>query len=170
MAEQEKKPTDTDTEETPPKKSKKMLFILIGVVVLAVGGGAGFYLAPGGDAAAESPAEGTEAEAASDEPVGLVALDTFLVNLSDREQDRYMKLTLRLTVSPEAEADRITDDELIQARMRDRVLTVLTAKSYSELTNPLGKESLRQEILGQISPLLEPARTQDVLFSEFVVQ
>ncbi len=38
------------------------------------------------------------------------------------------------------------------------------------LSKIMEKESLRQEILGQIAPLLEPARTQDVLFAEFVVQ
>jgi flagellar FliL protein len=97
-------------------------------------------------------------------------MDTFLVNLQDPSGERYMKLTLRLTISPESAAAKADGDALLMARMRDRILTVLTSKTYAELGNPLGKENLRHEIRAQINPLVQPGQVKDVLFSEFVVQ
>ena len=55
-------------------------------------------------------------------------------------------------------------------RIRDRVLTVLTSKTFGDMSNPLGKESLRHEIQTQLQPVIEQAQIQGVLFSEFVVQ
>ena len=84
------------TEQAEPKKSKKLLWILLAVVVAAGGGGGAtvFFMMGGKSEAAEA------VEAAPAQPPGLVAMDTFLVNLSDPGGDRYMKLTLRLTISP----------------------------------------------------------------------
>ena len=60
-------------------------------------------------------------------------MDTFLVNLNDPTGERYMKLTLRLTISPEKIADEIKNQEILIAKMRDRVLTILMAKTFQEI-------------------------------------
>jgi len=165
MAEDKTEDTATD-EEQPKKKSKKMLWIIIGLGVVALGTGGFFAMKGGGE-----PAPATAANApAVEEPVGLVAMDTFLVNLNDPAGDRFMKLTLRLTISPESTADKVETDPLLMARLRDRILTVLTAKSFMELVSPLGKENLRHEIQVELDPLIDSGNVQDVLFSEFVVQ
>jgi len=169
MAE-DKKADDGTAEAAAPKKSKKtLMLVLIGVVALGGAGAAGFLLKGGSQpAAATDETAGTEAE--SKPAAGLVPMDTFLVNLNDPEGDRFMKLTLRLTISPESVAGEVTEDPLLLARLRDRILTVLTAKTFMELVSPLGKENLRQEIQAQLGPLLASGEVQDVLFSEFVVQ
>jgi len=40
---------------------------------------------------------------ATDDSIGLVPMDTFLVNLSDQDGERFMKLTLRLSVADAGE-------------------------------------------------------------------
>ncbi|MCP3979339.1 MAG: hypothetical protein GY716_08425 [bacterium] len=174
--EKETSGSDQPNEEKEPKKKGKMLFIVLGAVILAAAGaGGGFFLSRDDGAAAEGDGVANEAAAAPkpDESAALVALDTFLVNLNssnNEDADRYMKLTLRLTISPEAQAEKISDDEIARARLRDRILTILSAKTFQDLSGPLGKESLRREIQFQADNMFEAAQVQDVLFSEFVVQ
>ena len=153
MADDREKTENTDEGTAKPKKSGKMLWLVIGAVVLAAAGG-GYFLGFKSDT---PEGEGTQAETVEEEPAGLVALDTFLVNLADPEGDRYMKLTLRLTISPVSGADKINADDLALARIRDRVLTVLTSKTFGDMSNPLGKESLRHEIQTQLQPVIEQA-------------
>lgn len=158
--------------EVPKKKSKLMLFIIIGVILAGGGGAAAFFLG-GKDTVAQPTAEeaaATAAAAEADKKAGLLPLDTFLVNLNDPTGERYMKVTMRLTIAPESYCDKLKDNDLQLARIRDRVLTVLMSKTYPELSDPLGKESLRFEIQGQIDAILEEGQVREVFFSEFVVQ
>jgi flagellar FliL protein len=155
-------------EEKKKKKGKAWLWILIAVLLLGAGGGTTAVLMWGGsDDAADG--EASQAEAPRQE-AGLLTMDTFLVNLNDRSGDHYLKLTLRLTVLPSALAEDIKGDDLLRARLRDRILTILTAKTLEEIGTPLGKESLRHEIQANVRPLLGDGEVEDVLFSEFVVQ
>ena len=140
---------------------KKMMMILGPVLLL--GGGAAFYFLvmakPAGELA--TPTLG---------PPGMVSMDSFLVNIGGNEGDRFAKVDLRLTVVPSSSASRITNDELLMAKMRDRILTLLSAKSFDELSSPLGKEGFRRELKARLSPLVEDGEIQDVLFQDFMVQ
>ncbi len=144
--------------------SKKLIIIVIAVVVLLGGGGAAafFMLRP--------TAEPGEQAEQSKEPPGIVAMETFLANINVPEGDRFAKLTLQLTVTPGSLAPKVTEDEILQAQMRDRVLTLLTSKTLDELIGPVGKEGLRREIRAHLNPLIEDGEIQEVLFSDFVVQ
>jgi flagellar FliL protein len=143
---------------------KKMLLIgSIAGVVLAGGGAAFLLLRPA------APAEGAKKVAHADPPA-ILGLDTFLVNISDPRGDRFARVTLQLTVAPSALAEHAKEDPVLMARMRDRILTLLTAKTAEELNGAMGKEALRREIKAQLDPLLEHGAIEDVLFAEFVVQ
>ena len=112
------------------------------------------------------PLHGEVAGLATDEPTGVEQLGRG----SDAEGERFAKLQLRLTVVPFDQAAKIEEDPLVQAKMRDRILTLLTGKSYEELSTPVGKEGFRREIKTVLSPLLEKGEIQEVLFQDFVVQ
>ncbi len=142
----------------------KKLIIIIGLVVLlaGAGGAAAFFMT-------RKPAEG-EGQTAKKEPPGLIALESFVVNLEGGGKDRFAKLNLQLTVEPAAVAEAVLDDPLLLAKIRDRTLTLIASKTYDELITPLGKESLRREVKARINPLLEDGEVEDVLFSEFMVQ
>lgn len=145
---------------------KKMMPIVFVVVGLLVGGGgaAGYFMMTASPAGAEP--ETVEHTG----PAGLVSMETFLVNISQGADERFAKLQLRLTVVPDSLATKMTEDPLIQAKMRDRVLTLLASKSYEEVSTPIGKESFRREIKTVLEPLVEDGEIREVLFQEFVVQ
>jgi flagellar FliL protein len=114
----------------------------------------------------------SDAEAAADEVArpGVVQLESFLTNINDPSGERYCKLTIKLAVTPEGEVGSIEKDTLLLARMRDQVLTVLSGKTFMELSDPQGKEVFREEVRTRLGELLKGSEIQQVLFSEFVVQ
>ena len=144
---------------------KLLLPIGIGVVMLVLGlvlGKVLFKSEAGEVAAAEPVIEQT--------PPGILELETFLANINDPNGERYAKLQLRLAIIPKERVADIESDTLMMARMRDRVLTLLTSKTFDELSDPLGKEGFRNEIRMRIAPLIEEGEIREVLFNEFVVQ
>jgi flagellar FliL protein len=145
--------------------SKKLLFIILGAVVILGGGGVGaFFLMSGGEE--KKPAE----EAEQTKPAGLVEMETFMVNIRDKNRERFAKLDVRLTVVPAGMAGRINEDILLQAKMRDRILSLLTTKNYEVLSTSVGKEGFRREIKTALTPLVEDGEIQEVLFTNFVIQ
>jgi flagellar FliL protein len=157
---------------------KKPLILALAGVVLAGGGGAAFMMMGRGE---HAPAEGEHAAAdghgggghgahPAAGSAGVVQMDPFLVNINDPSGDRYVKVTLRLAVAPNELATKVGEDALLQARMRDRVLTLLTSKTVEELISPLGKEGFRREIQENLKPLIDKGEVQEVLFADFVVQ
>ncbi len=144
--------------------SKKLLILIVaGVLVLGGGGFFAMKLLGGGDARAAAAAE-------EEPPAGLLPMETFLANVADRSGERFARLELKLAVVPKEKVGEIENDPLLMARMRDRVLTLLTSKTFEELSDPMGKEGFRSEIRMRLSPLVEDGEIKEVLFSEFVVQ
>ena len=148
------------------KKKKKLIIIIAAVVVLA-GGGAGIYFTMFNKA---NPVDGETVVEEILDPPGLVKLTQFLVNINDGNRDHFAKIELAVTIQPAETAKMVMKDPLLLARMRDRVLTLLTSKQYQELTSAIGKEGLRREVKAHLSPLLEGGTIEDVLFEEFVIQ
>lgn len=146
--------------------NKKLLLIIIVAVVLLGGGGAAAYFILGG----EEEGQAEEVKAETQDPPGLVPMKKFIVNLNDRGSDRFVKLEVKLTMIPATMAEKISEDELMIARLRDRILTVVGGKTYDDLSNPMGKETLRRELKVRLADLVTEGEIQDVLFSEFVVQ
>lgn len=145
--------------------SKMMLIILVvSGVLLGVGGTAAFFVLGPKPAAVETAAVPELG------PPGIISMETFLVNVPTSSGDGYVKVNMRLAVTPASITNSVEGDELLQAKMRDRVLTLLTSKSAEELISPLGKEGFRREIKTVLGPLLDGGEIQEVLFSEFVVQ
>ena len=112
---------------------------------------------------------------------GVVELEPFVLNLTDPAGDRYFRLALRLVLDQRASAERAASG-LGQVKLRDRILTVLSKKRASEMTNMEGKERLSAEIRSASEALLAgppfheagsdaaPARVVEVFFTEFLVQ
>lgn len=97
----------------------------------------------------------------------VVPLDSFVVNISDRERDRYLKLKAELELSiPEL------SDELDQRmpQIRDLIISLLGSKSFEEVRTIEGKNFLREEMLLRINALLVSGKVKRVFFTEFVVQ
>jgi flagellar FliL protein len=157
------------------KKSKGLLFIIAGVVLAAAAGGGFLLLRPKGKAegASATAAHGEGGEhgaAASPEARGVVSLEPFIVNLADAEGDRYIKCTMRIVLDTKEAAEAVKADELSVTKIRDRMLTLLSSKSYGQVASAEGKETLRQEIQKQIDPVLAKGKVAEVYYTEFIVQ
>jgi flagellar FliL protein len=149
-------------EAASPKKGKKKLIIIIAAalfVVLAGGGGAAYFMmkkkaAAEEAAAAEADGEGAAtADAGHDEhpkkdekkgPPVFVPLEPFVVNLADRDAERYAQIGITLQVDDAKFADEL---KLYMPAVRNGILMVLAHKTSKELLERSGKERLAAEIM-----------------------
>jgi flagellar FliL protein len=164
-------PTDKP-ENAEPKKSKKKLFLILGVLVLVLGlagGGAMFYFskkkaaeAAEAEAMEEGDAEGaTAAKPSRRDPkakTAFVALDTFTVNLADRDADRYAQVQLSLEVNDETATQLVKN---FMPVIRNNILLVLSHKMAADLLEKDGKIKLSEEIKVEVARALgmEPPET-----------
>lgn len=137
----------------PAKKGKKKLLIMlmIGVLVLLLAaGGAVFMLKK--KAAAQAASDGDEAVASAEHradkpdlkhPPTFLPLDPFVVNLSDKDADRYAQIGITFEVAD------AKFGELLKAYMpaiRNSILMILAQKSSADLLDRAGKEQLAGQI------------------------
>jgi flagellar protein FliL len=148
----------------PAPKGKKKLIIIIAAVLLVVaagGGGALFYMKKkAAEAAAAAEAEGEDAPAsgkaksakhdASHAPTFL-PLEPFVVNLADKEADRYAQIGVTLEIDDPKFADQL---KAYMPAIRNGILMVLAHKTSQELLERSGKEALAAEIMREsVRPL-----------------
>ncbi|HUK35936.1 MAG TPA: flagellar basal body-associated FliL family protein [Vicinamibacterales bacterium] len=150
----------------PPPKSKKLLLILV-IAILAVAGGAAFWVMKKRTAPATESHE--KQAAAADAAAGVVSFEPFIVNLADGGGSRFLRLTVRL-VLPSEEAEHLSKNEVALARARSAILEVLSEQSSDRLVTAAGKADLKKAILERADGVFRPAKVDDVLFSDFVVQ
>ena len=157
---------------------KGKLFVMIGaaVLVLALGGGAGWYFLHGShDEAAAEPAKKDHAsgkkkkkEEAAPE---YVAIEPFTVNLQPEHGDQYLQVAFTLQVDGKEQVELIKAN---MAKVRSRVLLLLSGKKASEISTVEGKQQLAGEILAAVNaPFDENGDAQevsDVLFTSFIIQ
>lgn len=151
-----------DAADAAPKKGKKKLIIMIAAVVAllgVMGGGAVVYLKQKAAAeAAEAEDEEEDGEAVASKkhaakdshkkdekaaPPVFVPLDPFVVNLADREADRFAQVGITLEVSDAKVGDEI---KAYMPAIRNNVLLLLAHKTSAELMEPEGKELLAREV------------------------
>jgi flagellar FliL protein len=149
--------------DAPAKKgSKKLIIILVAVLLLVlIGGGAAFFLMKktsaeeGGEegeadaghgktaAAAHAPAA-KKPERKPGHPPTYVPLDPFVVNLADREQERYAQIGITLEVDEPKFADEMKG---YMPAIRNGILMILSHKTAAELLDREGKEKLAEEVM-----------------------
>jgi flagellar FliL protein len=135
----------------PAKGGKKKLIIIIAallVVLLAGGAGAVVYLKKkAADAAAAAEEEdGGEHKAAKADPAHpptFLPLDPFVVNLADKDSDRFAQIGITLEVADPAFADKL---RAYMPAIRNSILLILAHKTSAELLGREGKEQLAAEI------------------------
>ncbi len=158
-----------EKEQAPKKKRGRLLKILLMVAAAGVlaGGGIATVMVLGGGRKAHAETKTPPKKA---DPAAMIPFESFVVNLADPRGDRFLRLTLRAVVSDPAVAETFKIDELTKARVRDRIISVLTAKTYQDISSPAGKDSLRRELLHEMNGLLPNDAIQEVLFVDFAVQ
>lgn len=137
----------------PAKGGKKKLVLILAVVVLllaAAGGGALFLMKK--KAAAQAAEDGEDGEAvvashgkAADKvaPPSYLPIDPFVVNLADKEADRYAQIGITFELEPTTNPDQVRG---YMPAIRNAILLVLAGKSAADLLDRSGKEQLAEEI------------------------
>lgn len=141
--------------DAPKGKGKKKLLILIvvGVLVLAaVGVGAFLFLRKsqveldehGDPVEAHAPAAAPKpAHREPGKPPTFLPLDPFVVNLADKEQERYAQIGVTLQVDDPKVAEEL---KAYMPALRNGVIMILAHKTAAELLSREGKEKLAAEI------------------------
>jgi flagellar FliL protein len=121
-----------------------------------------------GEAKAEGAgAHGAPAGAAAAGATNMFPLETFIVNIYDGQELRYLKVRLEIEmVSPAVKAD--IDARL--APIRDAILVLLSTKTLQDVQEVAGKNQLKDEILSSINKHIPPGKISKVYFTDFVVQ
>ena len=127
----------------PKKGGRKLLIAAIaGVVLLLGGGGAGAYFWMKGGAHDEEAAA-AQAEAKRKAARVFVTLDPFVVNLADRETERYAQVGVVLEVEGKEVETRLSAK---MPAVRNEILLLISSKQADELTTRDGKQALAGEI------------------------
>lgn len=160
---------DNEGEEQVPEKKKgsALKWIIIGVIAVLVLGGAGagayFFLFKAKTPAADKKV----AEQAKPQPAIFWPMDAFIVNLVDNDGERYLKAVMQLELSDQAAVEELN---LLKPKLRDSILDLLSAKTYKEMVDPIGKQRLRDEIALRANGYLTKGKIVKVYFTEFVIQ
>lgn len=152
--------------EAAPNGKKKMLVIIIaGVLILLLGaGGAWFLTRPAPDAKDKPKVE----EAG---PPQYVPLDQFTVNLVPEQGEQYLQIQFTLQV---ASPEQVELFKVNSAKVRSRVLLLLSGKKASEISTVEGKSQLAKELIASLNqPFVEKGannEVKEVLFTQFIIQ
>ena len=142
----------------PVKRGKKKLLILVAAalaVVLAAGGGGVWLLKKRAAAHAAAVEAGGEEGGAADaahvagkpdarSPPTYLPLDPFVINLADKESDRYAQIGITLEVESPMFADQMKG---YMPAVRNAILMIIAHKTSKELLGRAGKEELAEEIM-----------------------
>ena len=189
-------PADHDGTATaaPAKGRKKLIVVLAALaVVLAGAGGGGAWFVKKKRAAAEAAAAESDAAPAADAqkeirktPPAFLPLESFVVNLADRDSERFAQIGITLELDDSKVADQL---KAYMPAIRNGILMVLAHKTSQELLTRPGKEKLAAEIMREaVRPLgidlegdeesksedkktpLEESPVRHVHFSSFIIQ
>lgn len=163
--------------EAPAGGGSKKLIIIIVALVLVLGAGGGgaawYFMHDKGEAhEEEAPAKKKKKEKKAGPPEYL-PVDPFTVNLQPGEDgsEQYLQLAVTLEVGSAEEKENI---KVNMAKVRSRVLLLLSSKKAADLSTPEGKIQLAKEIVEQTSEPFEPRGDKqdvvDVLFTSFIIQ
>jgi len=153
-------------EDAPVKKKPIAKIIIIAVAALVVIGagtaGALYYFSRSGEAKKATTS-------AVSPPVAAVlwSIEPFIVNLADNQGERYLKVVMQMEVSDMTVSAEM---EQLKPKLRDNILDLLTAKTYSELMEMGGKQRLRDEMVTRLNSFITKGKITRVYFTEFVIQ
>lgn len=156
--------------------SKKLIIIILALVLVLGGGGAGaawYFMHGQADAEEHDDApKKKKAKKAATKPE-YVPVEPFTVNLQPGESgaDQYLQVAFTLQVAGVEEMTVVKDN---MAKVRSRMLLLLSSKRAADINTPEGKVQLAKEIIAQLREPFEERGPQqeveDVLFTSFIIQ
>ena len=151
----------------PVKGNKKtILFAALGLLLVVGAAGGGFLLGKGSRPV--GPARQSQGTATAAPAVGpMVNIESFVVNILEEKETRYLKAAVTLELDTLQTADEVM---LRMPQIRDAVLLMVGNKTFNEVRDLQGKLQLRAEMLDKINSLLHVGKVRKIYFTDFVVQ
>lgn len=152
------------SEEKKEKKKKGLnpLIIVIVVLLLAVVGLAAYFLV-----LKKAPTPGPYV------PVAIVetswSAGDFLVNLADKDTDRYLKATIVLTYD-ETDKTLGTDMDGKKYAIRDTIISVIRSKLSTDIATPKGADILKSDIVKGVNRFLGGSKIINVYYNDVLIQ
>ncbi len=163
-----KKEEAEESEEGGGSK-KKLIIIIAAVLILLIGGGAGYFFLMGGEEEEKISPEEEQAELEKQaKQVGpMVSIDSFIINIMDDEESRYLKASITVEVDSEE-----TSMELNQRmpQLKDAILLLIGSKTFGEVSDLQGKIQLKAELINKVNSILPKGKVKRIYFTDFVVQ
>lgn len=196
MADEEQTMVDgQDSAEGAPKKGPNKLILFGGIGVVAIVLGivlALFVIAPmtsgGGDQAeaepaAEESASGGHGESAEADHGGgdageggehggsakgnIYSIDNIVINPAGTGGSRFLSTSISFELKSSQLAKEFATKDVV---IRDALITILSSKTVTQLTNPKQREITRYQIRKRVAQLLETEDIQGVYYTDFVLQ
>ncbi|MBS3898535.1 MAG: flagellar basal body-associated FliL family protein [Dethiobacter sp.] len=152
----------SEKKDKQPGKSKTKLLLIAVIVLALLAGGLGFYtffVQANQDEGVNQPVK--------EEPLLIHGPEDFTVNLSDREQRRYLRATIALGYADEKMSREL---EQRSVQIRDMVIKVLRSFSTEDMATAEGVARLRAELIKNLNALLTSGEIKEIYFTELLVQ
>ncbi len=168
-----------DNEKKDEKKGQGKLFIIVGavVVILIVAAVAVkmFVLAPKSGTIQPAKTAAMENTPLTNTNLTAVSLKPIIVNLSDPNGDKYLKIAITLVERKnlsekkdgEGEKDGVS---LKDAMIKDTIIGLLSSKESTDINSYEGKNTLKKELIIAINKALKKNFVKDIYFTEFIIQ
>jgi len=150
--------------------------VLIIVVVAVVMAGAAFFvtktvvLPKFGPAAAATNAETREEDEQGAPKQGegeVYLIEDLLINPNGTSGTRYLSTSLGLEVATPESVKRLEERDL---QVRDMLISVLSSRTVTQLTDNTEREKMRQEIQARLNSMLGKNELLAVYFVDYVMQ
>ena len=171
MAKEDKTPAGGEGEGEPKElrrralSGKKLVFFVIIpglLVLLLLAGGAYFFL---GKKKEEAP---VATEAPKVKQLVYYNMPEILVNLNAAgRRSSFLKMSISLELDSAADVPRI---QAVMPRIVDNMQAYLRELRADDLRGSAGLFRLREELLARVNAAAQPAKVNDVLFQEVLVQ
>jgi flagellar protein FliL len=174
MATDDEEELEVDLADTdkPSKGGIKRAFKLLALlVILAASGGAFLFFSsePETDSADDTA---LNEEVFKEDPAIYLSLEpTFVVNFVYKDTLRYLQTSIAVMTRDDFIVDQV---ELHMPAIRDRLLMILSNKTYAQLSGPEQRENIRKKILSEIREIVGTSDSghsvDTVYFTGFVMQ
>lgn len=147
--------------EEVKKSNKSVLFIIVIALIAGIAGST--YLILHNSTLSKALVEKSQEQ----QEFQNVALDEFIINLSDTGYRRYLKTSLVLEFNVKEIASEVDKNNY---KIRDAIINLLASKSFEDIKTEEGKTKLKKELVEEINQHLVKGKIKNLYWTEFVIQ
>lgn len=154
-----------------PRNTRRLLIFIAAPLLLLLAAGAGLYFSGIAEVLLgkhEEVAKGDAPPAAPKDAIFYDGIPDLLVNLNTGgRKSNFLKIKVSLQIENKDDIPKI---QSVQPRVIDTFQTYLRELRLEDLKGSAGLYRLREELLLRINAAVSPAKVDDVLFQEMLVQ